>query len=190
MMKKVALIFFLFFLSHHLIAQNLVAQYDVKRTVTGTPKELDIPPLNLTCYYYKKGNRAISFLKADYLKDYPNAVLSVDQPGQKNYNFFLNSDSIQGISYFDMDSLLLRTHSGEPGAYDENRYYNYAKDYRQWQMLNETQIIHGMHCKLARLFGTNGTPIAEIWYNPEIEMPVAMRNLMNLPGLIVQATYF
>lgn len=189
-MKKTLLINILFLFGMNLSAQNLVAQYDVKREVMSAPKELNVPPVDLTCYYYKKANRVISFLKADYLKDYPSGVLYFKENSSIGYSFTLYKDTLQAISNFDLDSMILRIHTEGGLEENDNRWFYYAKDYRQWQKLDEIASIQGMQCHRALLKADNGTPIAEIWYNPEIEMPVGMRNLINVPGLIVKATYF
>ncbi|MBS1928619.1 MAG: hypothetical protein IT254_11780 [Chitinophagaceae bacterium] len=187
-MRETVLLLIVFFFGMNLYSQNLVAQYDVKKEVMGAPKGLNIQPLNLTCYYYKKADRVISFLKADYLNSYPKGFMKIENGANTWYNFILNTDSIQGISYFSLDSMVLRT--GKLSGINENQWQYFDADYRQWQKLDETISIQGMQCHRAILTTDYGTPIAEIWYNPEIEMPVGMRNLINVPGLIVKATYF
>jgi len=189
-MKKISIIFIFFFISGKLSAQNMVAQYEVKKTIKGASKDLNVPPVNLTCYYYKKGNRIISFLKADYLKEYPNAILRIETGENNGQNFSLYSDSIQGISYFDLDSMILRTRVIGGLESNDNRWYYFESNYRRWNIFPDSLNLQGMECKRAIELSDNGSPIAEIWFNPEIPMPVGMRNLINVPGLIVKATYY
>jgi len=189
-MKKLFLLLLLIKTVNFINGQNLFVEYDVKREVMGAPKELNVPPVDLTCYYYKKANRVISFLKADYLKDYPGGVFYIKESSSIGHSFTLYRDTLQAISYFALDSMILRTHTEGGLEENDNRWFYYDEDYRQWQKLDETASIQGMQCHRAILKADNGTPMAEIWYNPEIEMPVGMRNLINVPGLIVKATYF
>ncbi len=189
-MKKLFLLLLLIKTVNFINGQNLFVEYDVKREVMGAPKELNIPPINLTCFYYKKSNRVISFLKADYLKDYHDGVINVDMNNNEVHSNYLFTDSIQGISYFAIDSLILRMHLGNGFGYNDNSWLYYDADFFLYQNLNETATIQGMNCYKAIITAGNGNSVAEIWYNPEIEMPVGMRNLINVPGLIVKATYF
>lgn len=169
---------------------DLKAVYQVKRSLLGVPENISIPPLDLTCYYYKKGNRVISYQKPEYLQEYPNGYVEVQTGEYSSHSFSILTDTIQWLSYFNLDSMILRFRSNQTVLETENKFLFFGSNYRKWEIFDQATEIQGMQCKKAITYLRNGSPYCEIWFNPEIEMPVGMRNLTNVPGLIVKATFF
>jgi len=166
-------------------SQTVSAQYEIKRTrkaaTSDNPEAL--MTLNLTGYYYRNGSNSIFFCRPDYLKNYPDAIY---QPG----NMSLLNDSLQNITYANLDSLLIRYRVGASNGLSSNVMYNYAPDYRSWEIYDTVRIINGLPCKYATTKSRSGDILCEIWFYPEIEMPVSINTLINVPGLIVEGTYF
>jgi len=48
-------------------AQNLSITYHADKEILGVPEGVNLPPLSLTGYYFKKGNYIITYLKPNYL---------------------------------------------------------------------------------------------------------------------------
>ncbi|RZK14403.1 MAG: hypothetical protein EOO43_16390 [Flavobacterium sp.] len=177
----------LFFLSFCLTSnsQNLSVHYHVEREIIGLPDGVAHPPLSLTGYYYKKGNKIISYLRPEYLKEFPQGELRLES---ENHTVGLFSDTIQSICYADLDSMILRYRFASLPGENENINRHFDLDFREWSIQKATEIIHGMECRHAIQFNTSGDKVnAEIWYYPDISMPVGFANLLNVPGLIVKA---
>lgn len=68
--------------------------------------------------------------------------------------------------------------------------FYYSPDYRSWQIFDSTKIINGLPCKYANTKSRSGGILCDIWFYPEIPMPVAFHSLINVPGLIVEANYY
>lgn len=166
--------------------QNLVATYDVQREVIGAPQGVSLPPVNLTGYYFKKNNTIISYLTADYLKEYPNGHLEIKE---LNHTIDLFTDSIQALFYVNLDTQIFRfRHQVFEIDNPENNFFYFDVDVRTWEITDRTELINGILCTYAIQYNTNRNIIAEIWYSSEFPiMPIGIRNLLNVPGLIVKA---
>lgn len=186
-MKSFIIILILFFFSNFCKAQNLVAIYDVQRDVMGAPEGVSLPPLSLTGYYYKKNNTIISFLKADYLKLYPEAIIEIKE---LNHVIGLDKDTIQAIFYVDLDSLIFRYRISYNEDYSQNNFFYFDKDARNWEISDKTETINGFLCTYAVQYNSSRNILAEIWFANDFPiMPIGMLNLLNVPGLIVKAKF-
>lgn len=185
-MKTLSIILFSFLLTKVCNTQNLVATYDVQREVIGAPQGISLPPLNLTGYYFKKNNTIISYLTADYLKEYPNGYVEI-----KELNHFIEllKDTIQALYYVNLDSQIYRYRHRVFGSDNpENNFFYFDTDVRTWEITERTELINGILCTHAIQYNSKRKITAEIWFSYEFTiMPVGMRNLLNVPGLIVKA---
>jgi len=188
MAKKISLVTLLLLLFSLSYSQNLTATYSIKREITGLPEDISVEPLNLTGLYYKKGNRIISYQKADYLKTYPENRIII-----KDYSILIYTDSIQNYYAADLDSLVMRyRYSQMTGENQKNYFRHFEMNFRKWEITNDSAYMSGLPCKKAILyyFGSNKTKYCEIWFYDGIEMPIGVLNLINVPGLIVKAYFY
>lgn len=63
--------------------------------------------------------------------------------------------------------------------------YSFKEPVLEWELLDESKDIQGMHCKLAKTNTENDTFYA--WYAPEIPISDGPFRFKGLPGLIVEA---
>lgn len=186
-MKTLSVILFSFLFAKVGNTQNLVATYDVQREVIGTPQGISLPPLTLTGYYFKKNNTIISYLTADYLKEYPDGYVEIKE---LNHIIELSKDSIQALYYVNLDSQIYRYRTPGFDISTGNRFFYFDADVRTWEITGSTELINGILCTHAIQYNRKRNITAEIWFSYEFTiMPVGMRNLLNVPGLIVKAKF-
>ena len=139
--------------------------------------------------FKKKGIRHISYSKPLYLDEYPSGQIQYTLDDGTMASYALPTDSFHFVQYTDMDSMLLRYHSGAnlPGLAGYNDYYSFENGCRLWTITNETKTINGMLCQKASTPSRTGTNI--VWFAPDLPVQVGPCGLLELPGLVVDA-YF
>lgn len=178
------LIIFLWFTSHAK-AQNFSALYAVEKTITvnTSATQTASATVNLTGHLYKSGNRYISFFKPLYLDQYENGTIEI-VPG---HLVEVSLDTIQGISFIDLDSNIVRSRTD---LVKINKVRNFTPGYIKWKIMPETKNINGLQCQRALMDFNGNTNFCEIWFCGDINIPVSLRNLPDLPGLLVEVNYY
>jgi GLPGLI family protein len=166
-------------------AQNFNAIYSVERIITVKTSGLKTlsTTLNYNGYLYKSGNRYISFFKPLFLDKYEDGSLEI-VPGHR---VEINKDSVQAISYVDLDSNIVRTRTD---LVKINKLRSFTPGYIKWQIMPETKNINGLECQRALMDFNGKTNLCEIWFCSDLNIPVSLRNLPDLPGLLVEANYY
>jgi GLPGLI family protein len=171
-------------------AQYFTAEYDVQRTLTFKISETESKSIQLDYigYFYKANNKYISFLKPQYLDIYPEGAIEI----APNYFASIYSDTLQGISYADLDSNIARrrTEITGKGITGFNRTRTVVPGGMHWKVMPEKRVIDGLNCQRALLEFNGKTNYCEVWFCSDINVQVSLCNLMDLPGLLVEANYF
>ena len=183
----------LILLSHSLTikGQTIEAKYKVSQDIlmnfegVGLKK---IVTLESTGYLYRKMNRYIYFEKPDYLDLYPTGNVQTRISPNHIHNLQICMDTIQKLSYKDMDSMIKRHRMdiAGKGGVDFNYVQKFSADYFNWDYSGETKEIQGLVCQKASL-KMRGKIEWVVWFCPDIEMQAGIFNIIGLPGLIVEA---
>lgn len=166
-------------------AQNFSAIYSVEHTTTVNTSEMQTASVTLgyTGYFYKSGNKYISFFKPLFLDKYEDGSFEI-APG---HSVNITMDTIQAISYIDLDSNIVRTRTDMVKI---NKVRKFVPGLIKWQIMPETKNINGLDCQRALMDFNGKTNLCEIWFCSDINIPVSLRNLPDLPGFLVEANYY
>ncbi|MEO5967905.1 MAG: hypothetical protein ABIP68_03565 [Ferruginibacter sp.] len=176
---KMFFLAFILLLTRPLIAQNFTANYLAEFIVTPEKGDFKLP---YKVEFYSSENKVISFWKPLYLNEYPNGYVNLN-----NKNIAIRMDSITDVDYVSLDSLIYRSY------HFLNEIRKYKPEYYKWDLLPETRNINGLICQKATwvpMGSKNNEPKAEIWFCPDIPMPVSLMGMWNLPGLMVEINYY
>lgn len=167
----------------YLVTQNII----VNLPDVGAKK---IATLESTGHLYRNSARYIYFERPNYLAAYPEGIVTYELPNGGNYKAGISMDSIQRLSYKNMDSLvrIYRAHSSGKGQTDFSFKQKFEADYFEWKMINETKIIDGLSCQKAELSIKNKLQWV-VWFTPDIPMQAGISNIIGIPGLIVNAEH-
>jgi GLPGLI family protein len=173
--------------------QDIKATYIVKRDVIIDDAKngfYKVIPIDYTCFFYKKGNKYISYNKPNYLKKYPNGSIVLNINENHTFNYGLNMDTIQNITYHNIDSLVKRYRNsyGFKEKVTENILLEFDINYFQWEILPETKNISGLNCQRAKL-SIRQQPQWDLWFCADIPSDVGISSIVGLPGLIVEADH-
>jgi GLPGLI family protein len=175
----------LFNLSVQSMAQTLEAQYTVTRQYDMQIAGNKTKPVNIEFigHFYRSKNHYIYFDTPNFLKIYPDGVIKVD-----NYSMSVSADSIQSLSYHDLDSAVRIYRRDMPGKGKVNFNIKDRIGRIKWKIdyLDETKEINGLLCQKANL-SISGYPQWVVWFAPSIPMDVGIVNIRELPGLVVEA---
>lgn len=171
-------------------AQNIVATYKVSQDIFGSWQQFEkkkIATLESKGFFYKKANEYLYFEKPSYLSQYPNGQIELKP---FNYNVQICMDSVQRLSYVNMDSLvrIYRAHTVGTGKVDFNFKQRFPIDYFEWEFFNETKDVNGLKCQKAQL-KIKGNLQWVVWFAPSIPTQAGIRNIIGLPGLVVSAEH-
>ena len=185
-MKHPLIRIFLCFLTYPVSAQNFTAKYNViKDIVSNGSKSHVVATLKFDGYYYRKNMAIISYLKPLYLAEYPIGFV-MDKESDLNFQSYnLEMDTIQSITYCQLDSMLLRYRFGIRG----NFVNLFETGIHQWKIYPGPRTIQGLTCQRAVLSLPNGTPYCDMWFATEIPMPIGFRTLLDMPGLMVEGEF-
>jgi len=161
-------------------AKYLVTQQWDMQIANNKTKTVNV---EFTGHFYRNKNRYIYFNTPNFLKLYPGGIIKDD-----NYSLEICSDSIQYLSYHDLDSNIRIYRRDMPGKAKAD--FNIKDNARQikWKIdyLDETREISGLLCQKANL-SVSGYPQWIVWFAPSIPMDVGIGNMSQLPGLVVEA---
>ena len=170
--------------------QSFEARYKVLQDVEVNidTKILKVTTLESTGFFYKKNNQYIYYEKPNYLKKYPDGVIITSITPEHQLNLSLCMDTIQRINYTAMDSLVLRNRvdMGGKGNVDFNYVQKFELNVFNWVFQTETKEIQGLKCQKATL-SINGNPEWSVWFCPDIPLQAGISNILDLPGLVVEA---
>jgi GLPGLI family protein len=192
-MKTFYLTTILILLTKLLFPQNIKAVYTATRNISvnlpekGTTK---IGKLDFDCYFFKKGNKYISFNKPNYLNIYPDGKMKVLLSENHSFYFELMMDTIQNLVYKDLDSLIKRDRPDISGKnkVDSNYVQEFDLNYFEWEILPEIKIVNGLRCQRAKQ-SIRLQPQWDVWFCPDIPAQAGISYIINIPGLIVEANH-
>ncbi len=182
----------------NLFSQNIIAKYRATMQINVVHEDgvkPKLPELEFDCYYYKKGNRYISFLRPLYFEKYKQGFMNYDVPNSAINHFavyHLNMDTLIAASYKDTDSLIWRsTHYSNMSNNQKPDYYNYERGWQQWNILPEKRNIDGLECQRAELVYSGGMYQEpkkgwDVWFCPDIPVGANISNVLELPGLVIE----
>lgn len=188
-MKKVLFLIFINVLIGQVKGQTLEAKYSVSKEILMDidNKQTKIADIKSTGLLYRDKNRYIYYEKPDYLQKYPEGVVTVPtKSGTASYA--LSSDTIQRLNFHDLDSLV-RIYRPDIKVMGNDPYNVIDKIGRvkfKIEYLDETKEINGLFCQKANL-SISGYSQWIVWFAPSIPVDVNVFNIINLPGLVVEA---
>jgi GLPGLI family protein len=175
------------------VSQKLQAKYKIEKDIiieADNGIEKKIATLEYEGHLYRLNNRYIFFNKPLYLAKHSLGYVT-STSGTNTSEHELMMDTIQGISYKDLDSLILRYRFDMSGKdkVKENYVQHFESGFRQWIFLPDTKEINGLKVQKA-ILTANGKPSWEVWFCNDIPMEAGPRNIIGLPGLMVEGTFF
>ncbi len=197
-MKKISwiLVLSLFAANHYCAGQDFKAIYKVEQEINmptpdGKQFSLSLPYEGVLA---KAGANHIYFQKPLYLDKYPNGIATQSDKAGSFFQMELVMDTIQQISYNNTDSLTFRMsmESASSSIYRSYSSRKFEMGVHQWVLVNETKNIDGLHCQRAKLYRDveQKELIWEIWFCPEIDIQFGPLYTRDLPGLLVEGTFF
>lgn len=175
------------------MAQNLEAKYQVLQTINATPTEPKATYVTLEYegFLYKSGSKNIYFQKPLYLKKYPGGGITINLKPGVYAQYTLIQDSIQRISYNDLDSLIFRMSSESSPPISPRDFYvrNFELGVHEWEILPETRKIDGLICQRAKYYrdALKKDLAWDVWFCPEIDVNFGPTFIRDIPGLVVEA---
>lgn len=191
---KNCIVFLFLFLVYQTTAQDFQAKYIVQKDMFGqmpNGTQEKITTLEYEGFFFKKKNKFLYYKKPLYLSKYPEGQISISNQANVYQNFEIYMDTIQSISYKDMDSLLwkYRFDLTGTGNVTENYVQAFEPGFQEWQFHSETKTINGLKCQKATR-DVAGKISWEVWFCPDIPMATNISNIFDLPGLVVEAENF
>lgn len=192
-MKTIYPTLILIVISKLLFAQNIKAVYSATRDISvNIPKKgiTKIGKLDYDCYFFKKGNKYISYNKPNYLSTFPKGNMKVSISENHVFYYELMMDTIQNLVYKDLDSLIKRDRPDISGKnkVDSNYVQEFDLNYYQWEILPEIKIVDGLRCQRAKQ-SIRLQPQWDVWFCPDIPAQAGISYIINIPGLIVEANH-
>jgi len=186
-MKHTLTLILLLLIRHILPAQEFTAKYNVTRTVLSNGnKSHEVAILKFNGYYYKKDKTVISFYKPLYLNEYPGGAVTEKENDFNYHSYNLEMDTLQAISYCNFDTMILRYRNAITGNFTNL----FEAGIHEWKIFPEIQTIHGLTCQRATLQLPNGSPYCQMWFAVDIPLQIGFRNLLDMPGLMVEGENF
>lgn len=172
--------------------QTLEAHYKIGKTVYKTNADgtkAKIATLAYTGVIYQDGSKFISFRQPLYLDDYPDGFIRIEEDGNKETQYGIPMDTVQGIFYINFDSLNVRQRVDLPGKNTAglNLLKKFHKEYVIWQYEPDTKVVNGLKCQKATFVNRNGLLQWVVWFCPDIPAIAGPDGIVNLPGLVVEA---
>lgn len=148
-----------------------------------------IATLAYTGVTYQDGQKFISYKKPLYLDSYPNGVIRIEEEGNRENDYGIPMDTIQGIFYINFDSLCVRQRVDLPGKNTSglNFLTKLHKEVVIWQYAPDTKTVNGLKCQKATFVSANNVLQWVVWFCPDIPAMGGPDGIVNLPGLVVEA---
>ncbi|WP_162618526.1 GLPGLI family protein [Pedobacter yulinensis] len=191
-MKNLIITFFAFAtLSFGKVAgQSVVANYLISQDIYGTGdlSEKKLATIQSRGYLYRQNNQYIYFERPNYLETYPNGSVEIQTGNNQQYSRALCMDTIQRLSFVDMDSLqrIYRPHIAAKHPLRVNYRQSFEADYFSWIMLPEVREINGLKCQKATMSIRDNLQWI-VWVATEVPMQAGVLGVIGIPGLIVEA---
>ncbi len=186
-MKLFISLTFFYFFTIITKAQNLEVHYNAKsiRQMPLTDGKVKVIILDYEVIVYQSDSNIISFIKPQYLLDYPSGQI-ITQNGEASYSILkLDMDTIQKVNLYRNKNKQFWYYDNESSQYFTN---NYKLGTTKWKLFPETKEINGLNCKHAITYNGGDTTkiFHDIWYYPNIAMGYGLFNLKDAPGLVVE----
>ena len=172
-MRTNTIILFILF-SYQTTAQNIRAEYSV---------EIQYPAgfsLDYNGKYFTSGTKSAEYLMPLYLDKYPSGSLTLNDK-----YYAVPTDTVQRYTVVDVDSGIAKI-ATEYG----NEYYTFENNFLLWEVFPEIRNIDGLNCQRAQWRGRkNGMVLGEVWFAMDIPVVAGFKQLIGIPGLIVELKY-
>ena len=168
---KTILLFCLLFLSQNIYSQDFTANYSL--TIHFPQFSLDY-----SAKYFSSNNKVVYYLEPLYLEKYPDKYITV-----KGANYGVPFDSIQQYTLVNLDSNVI----WNVQVYGSGTKTKFEPGCLYWKIFPETRVINNLICQRAVWSQYDGgKEYGEIWFCPDIPMPVGLNMLTGLPGLMME----
>ena len=181
-MKRNIIIWFCL-LPSMIYGQNLIAKYQVTKTVSsGNSEGIKSFELPLSGLLYRKGSQYIYWEEPQYLNKYPKGIIDFNL-GNEQVSLILSTDSVQSVFYTNFDNHIQRVAAinSSVATYENEFDDDFALD---WVYKQETKTIDGLKCQLA----VNSNQWS-VWFCADIPCRSGIFNIRGLPGLVVEADW-
>lgn len=133
-------------------------------------------------------NAYLIYKKPLYLNKYPSNELSFETVSNKLLSFKIFADSLQGISYFNLDSMIWRYRVDASPFYTGKNFVRKIENSfnSNWEYTNEIKKINGFNCQKIKLYRRNTKElIYEAWFTKDVLINYGPLSFLQTPGLIV-----
>lgn len=190
-MFKFLVVFISLQFSTSVLSQNYKVTYSISKDILAQKEngsQAKIATLNFEGQILANKNRFIYYKVPLYLKSYPNKSVTTFSDNMYS-TISIPCDTIQGIYYNDIDSLIIRYRpDGAPHYTGNNIMRKVDKNYsRKWEFLKEEKTINSFKCQKAQLYNSNKVLVWEVWFTDKVLFPIGPVSIRDLPGLVVQA---
>ncbi|HCF64017.1 MAG TPA: hypothetical protein DEU93_07570 [Chitinophagaceae bacterium] len=172
-MRTYILILLILF-SNQSTAQYIQAEYKVE---IGYPQGFTLDYIGK---YFTSGTKSVEYLLPLYLDKYPSGSLTLNDK-----LYAVPTDTVQRYSVVDVDSGIVKI-ATEYG----NEYYTFENNFLLWEVFPEIRNIDGLNCQRAQWRGRkDGIVLGEVWFATDIPVVAGFKQLIGIPGLIVELKY-
>lgn len=183
-MNKILLLPLLFFINS-IIGQSYKITYEEVVSFTG-----DTTVERLASIMLKKREKheqlSMTLLFSNGLSLYGSGDYLLEEENSNDFNAS-TTISLPKTYKSQSDKLIFEFYQNyEPNLYGKDILIKDKLPIYEWEITNETEVIEGFKCKLAKTTENNGTKVLA-WFTDEIPINDGPRNLWGLPGLILQA---
>lgn len=187
------MLIFLAMLGKTSIAQKnieLTLVYDAKQTQSIGNNKSVVLPYTGYIYYSPDKQKLISFLRPDYLSEFPDGKKVIEEKNNQFSIHEVTTDSLQYVDLYDIGQQK-QWSMYNSGFSDQDRHFiqrTLNKMQQKWKMTEETKVINGFFCQKWFVYGGNAkSPFWEVWISKEYTIPYGILMLSYTPGLIVEA---
>jgi GLPGLI family protein len=189
--SKVLILLFCLIFNKSIFAQNISAHYSIQRQILQNDDRgaQTIATLSYSGFLFAIGNKSIFFKKPLYLQEFPEGNIE-SKSGNQSISVLIPMDTIQGLYYIDLDSLVMRYRldiAGGSNGTDLNFVRNFPRGFQKWEYFPEKKNINGLKCQKAKKFSKDGKLNWEVWFCPDIPFGGGPGGITDLPGLVVEA---
>lgn len=172
-------------------AQRIEATYVVSKDININLEKFGnkkIASLESIGHLYRKGGRYMYYETPNYLGSYPDGSIKYKVSADEDHYVGICMDSVQRLSYKDMDSLvrIYRPHIDGKARAKFNYRQRFDADFYEWQMIKETKNINGLRCQKAELRIKDNLQWV-VWFTGDVPMQAGIGNIIGIPGLVVEA---
>ncbi|WP_416439358.1 GLPGLI family protein [Phnomibacter sp. MR] len=187
----ISLTLFIAFMQH-IHAQNAqCVTYKVNQTLhvqVPNSSQKRAVELAFTGYLFADSNQSLYYQEPLFLQEYPKGYIRLTQETGGVFSHTVPSAPRQLLTYFRLDSAVKRSRTDfmDMGM---NLFYRFERGYQQWEMTNETKQIGNLKSQKSILKNTKDDTIFEVWFCADIPMVFGPWGIIDLPGLVLEATH-